>query len=324
MKITQSRVYSDVLAKADREVYDYKLVKVPESSTMNYKIYKFIGRGRFSLVFEGNYRGENTQKVVVKVLKPVPKQKIMREIAVLTHLSHKNIVKLLDVTLESTRMYYSLIFEFENHLPTVDVLSKASLADLKMYSRQILEALDYTHSRGVMHRDIKPQNIIINVVSKQLKLIDWGLADFYFPQTSYSCKMGTKYYKSPELLMEYTFYNYSIDIWSFGCILLEAYIKKRPFFRGSDNSDVLYSIIVHLGLLDLRRFLNKYDVESPISSKQKEFSEVRKIDVCVSESEFSDVDNDELRDLLRNILIYDHVDRFTAAECLKHKFLSNI
>ena len=71
---------------------------------------------------------------------------------------------------------------------------------------------------GIMHRDIKPQNIIINPISMQIRVIDWGLADFYFPGREYSVKVASRVFKAPELLLNNRKYDYSMDIWSLGCI----------------------------------------------------------------------------------------------------------
>jgi len=76
--------------------------------------------------------------------------------------------------------------------------------------------LEYTHQRGIFHRDVKPPNILIDQNKKQLKLIDWGLAEFYIADKPYNLRVSTKYYKGPELLSNDRLYDYSLDIWSTG------------------------------------------------------------------------------------------------------------
>lgn len=81
-----------------------------------------------------------------------------------------------------------------------------------------MQALDYCHSKGIMHRDVKPQNIIVNPHKKILKLIDWGLAEFYHMGQDYNVRVASRYFKGPELLVDYNYYDYSLDIWSTGAM----------------------------------------------------------------------------------------------------------
>ena len=78
--------------------------------------------------------------------------------------------------------------------------------------------MDFAHSKGIIHRDIKPHNIIVDPSKKELRIIDWGLSEFYFPNQEYNVKVASRYFKGPELLLEDTNYDYSLDVWSIGCI----------------------------------------------------------------------------------------------------------
>jgi len=81
-----------------------------------------------------------------------------------------------------------------------------------------LQALDYCHSMGITHRDVKPHNVMIDHEQKKLRLIDWGLAEFYHPNQEYNVRVASRYFKGPELLVDYQEYDYSLDLWSFGCM----------------------------------------------------------------------------------------------------------
>jgi casein kinase II subunit alpha len=79
--------------------------------------------------------------------------------------------------------------------------------------------LDYCHSCGIMHRDVKPQNIIVDHNNKLLRLIDWGLAEFYHPSQEYNVRVASRYFKGPELLVDCMIYHYSLDVWSTGAMM---------------------------------------------------------------------------------------------------------
>lgn len=84
-----------------------------------------------------------------------------------------------------------------------------------------------------MHRDVKMANTIIS--NETLYLIDWGLGEFYHPKKSYNTRVGTRYYKAPELLVNNRQYDYSVDLWAYGCTLASMIFQINPLFKGKDN-----------------------------------------------------------------------------------------
>lgn len=241
-----------------------KMPKFPTGSFRRncdrYEIISTLGRGKYSEVYEGidNVSGK---RVVIKILKPVRKVKISREITILQTLrSGTNIVDLLDVCLDRVTNTPSLIFEYISSSNLKTILNQLSLEDIQHYTFQILKAIDYCHSRGIMHRDIKPMNIIVDVNNKSLKLIDWGLSEFYIPNKDFNTRVSSRPYKSPELLIGYNYYDFSMDIWSTGCILAAMMFKKDHFFLGKDNNDQLLKIVQILGSNDFFNYLQKFNI----------------------------------------------------------------
>jgi casein kinase II subunit alpha len=93
-----------------------------------------------------------------------------------------------------------------------------------------------------MHRDVKPANIMIDHEKKQVKLIDWGLAEYFHMDKDYNTKVASREYKGPELLVSIRTYDYSLDIFSLGCVMTNMILKTGTFFRGADNFDQLHKI----------------------------------------------------------------------------------
>jgi casein kinase II subunit alpha len=195
-------------------------------------VIKKLGRGKYSEVYEG-INTENDNRIVVKVLKPVKKAKIRREIKILKTLKGGvNIINLLDVVRDPATKTPALIMEY---VDTGDqdfrkLYRTFTDFDVKYYIYEILKGLDYCHSMGIIHRDVKPHNIMIDHKRRKLRIIDWGLAEFYHPGQNYNVRVASRYFKGPELLVNYNYYDYSLDIWSLGCMFAGMLFHREPFF----------------------------------------------------------------------------------------------
>lgn len=307
---TVSDVYADYCLQQSKDYYTYEEYEPEIGNIDNYKIIRRLGRGKYSEVFKG-VSTHTKNYVAIKVLKPVRQKKINREILVLKHLDHPNIIKMVDVVKDSDTLTYSIIFEYIEHQETRALINELSRKEFAFYTRQVLCALEFAHSHGIVHRDIKPHNMIICKESKTLKLIDWGLAEFYLPNTAYNVKVASRFYKGPELLVDYNYYDYSLDMWSFGCIMAEYFAKKSPFFLGRDNFDQLFVITEVLGRDDFDAYVKKYQIllnENIIVSRNAKRKKIVSGSAeCVA-------------DLIDNLLVYDHTQRWTAKKCLEHSF----
>ena len=198
-----------------------------------------IGQGTYSNVYRA--RDLNQKKIVAlkKVrfdnLEPESVRFMAREIQILRHLDHPNIIKLEGLVTSRMSCSLYLVFEYMEHdlaglasHPAV----KFSESQVKCYLQQLLSGLDHCHSRGVLHRDIKGSNLLIDN-SGVLKIADFGLASFFDPRQTQplTSRVVTLWYRPPELLLGATRYGAAVDLWSTGCILAELYAGK-PIMPG--------------------------------------------------------------------------------------------
>ena len=192
--------------------------------------------------------------------------------------------------------------------------------DIRYYMSELLKSLDFCHSRGIMHRDVKPHNLVIDHAKKQLRVIDWGLAEFYLPNTQYNVRVASRYFKGPELLVDHRDYDYSLDIWSFGCVFAGIIFRIEPFFFGKSNPDQLVKIAKVLGTADLATYLKKYglSLDSSLNDLLGRYSKKDWKKFISAETE--SLCSPEALDLLDRCLRYDPYERLTAAEALQHAY----
>ncbi|KAH0656360.1 hypothetical protein KY285_031242 [Solanum tuberosum] len=208
-----------------------------------------IGQGTYSSVYKARDL-INNKLVALKRVRfdnmDIESVKFMaREIVILRKLDHPNIIKLEGLVASRSSCSLYLVFEYMEH----DLTGLASLPDnkftepqMKCYMHQLLSGLDHCHSRGVLHRDIKGSNLLIDN-NGILKIADFGLATFFDPHQSVplTSRVVTLWYRPPELLLGASHYGVAVDLWSTGCILGELYAGK-PIMPGRTEVEQLHKI----------------------------------------------------------------------------------
>eukprot|EP00117_Sycon_ciliatum_P044059 scpid68776/ scgid4605/ Casein kinase II subunit alpha len=317
---SRARVYADVNTHKAREYWDYEAHTIEWGNQDSYQLVRKLGRGKYSEVFEAVDVTKN-EKCVVKILKPVKKKKIKREIKILENLrGGPNIIQLLDVVKDPVSRTPALIFEHVNNTDFKQLYQTLSDYDIRYYIFELLKALDYCHSMGIMHRDVKPHNVMIDHEQRKLRLIDWGLAEFYHPNQEYNVRVASRYFKGPELLVDFQEYDYSLDMWSLGCMFASMIFKKEPFFHGHDNYDQLVRIAKVLGTEELYAYLDKYNMELDIRFSEILGKHSRKRWERFVHAENTSLVTPEALDFLDKLLRYDHQERLTAKEAMQHPY----
>jgi serine/threonine protein kinase len=222
--------------------------------TISYMAQRVVGTGSFGVVFQAKCLETGEQVAIKKVLQD--KRYKNRELQIMRLQDHPNVVRLRHSffsTTDKDELYLNLVLEYvpetvyraskhytkmNQHMPIIFV---------QLYTYQICRALNYLHRVvGVCHRDIKPQNLLVNPQTHQLKICDFGSAKMLVPgepNISYIC---SRYYRAPELIFGATEYTNAIDMWSGGCVMAEL-LLGQPLFPGESGIDQLVEIIKILG-----------------------------------------------------------------------------
>ncbi|XP_068321938.1 probable serine/threonine-protein kinase At1g54610 [Pyrus communis] len=220
---------------------------VPKSADSYDKLDK-VGEGTYSNVYKARDRDSGKivalKKVRFDTSEPESVKFMAREIMFLRKLDHPNVVKL--EGLATSRMQYSiyLVFGFMVSDLTRIISSPKGITEpqVKCYMHQLLSGLQHCHERGIIHRDIKGSNLLIDK-SGMLKIADFGLANYYVqsPKRPLTNRVVTLWYRAPELLLGSTDYGVGIDLWSAGCVLAEMF-TGRPLLPGRTEVEQLHRI----------------------------------------------------------------------------------
>ena len=186
---------------------------------------------------------------------------------------------------------------------------------VKSFLFQLLKGLGFCHSRNVLHRDLKPQNLLINR-NGELKLADFGLArTFGIPARCYSAEVVTLWYRPPDVLFGAKLYSTSIDMWSAGCIFTELANTGRLLFPGNDVDDQLKRIFRLLG--------TPTEEQWPAMTKLPDYKPYPMYPATTSLVNVVPKLNATGRDLLQNLLKCNPVQCISAEEALQHPYFSD-
>ncbi|KAH7368409.1 kinase-like domain-containing protein [Plectosphaerella cucumerina] len=290
------------------------------SSPDDFEVVQKIGRGRRAEVFHA-VRMSDRRVFAIKIFKPPNDQRARNEMEILQELRGcPNIVSLITAVEDQQGGRISLVFELVQSMDYHSVFPKLKPGEIRHYFRQLIAALSYAHDKAIMHRNVRPLNIIIDPVKKQLKLSGWGSSTRFAPGTTYEVTVGTAF-KAPELLLSFGEYDQSIDMWGVGDMLASVVFKKDPFFHGIGILDQLDRIAQVLGTGGLLNWVEKYDMEA-MDVEEVAVHERRRWSSLVNEENRDRADHDALS-LLDGILRWDHEDRLTAQAALMHPFFSS-
>lgn len=282
----------------------------------SYQRIEKIGEGTYGVVYKAREKKSGRIVALKKIRLENENEGIpattIREISLLKTLKHPTIIDLYDVIYHNNKLF--LVFEYvdidlrtylDNHYHNEQLIPEKQI---KKMCYQILTAVFVCHSKGILHRDLKPQNILVDNKGN-VKLADFGLGrSISIPLRTYTHDIVTLWYRPPEIILGSKYYSSSVDVWSAGCIMAELTMFK-PLFPGDSEIDQLYKIFRILGTPTDDTWPNvcklpNYQIEFPV------WKEISLDEILPAKNDFVD--------LIQKCLVYDPVQRISAKNALKH------
>ncbi len=198
----------------------------------NYKINERIGKGSFSSVYAAHHIDNKSSTYAIKVIKMKKisehiREKIEQEVEILSNISHQNIIKLYD-SFYYDNILYMVLERCKTDLHTEMTTNKNISSETKIdWIKQLISSLIYLHANKVVHRDLKPQNILLDA-DNRLKIIDFGFSRYFNPSDMMKTICGSPLYMSPELFINHA-YDYKSDYWSMGVIAYLIVVGTLPY-----------------------------------------------------------------------------------------------
>lgn len=306
----------------------YSFQQDGKRKTINYSAERVVGSGSFGVVFLAKVFETGESVAIKKVLQD--KRFKNRELQIMKMLGHPNVVEMKHCFYSNgdkgpDEVYLNLVLEyvpdtvFRFCCQYAKNNSFMPMIYVKLFTYQLLRSLNYIHSLNICHRDIKPQNLLIDPVKGILKLCDFGSAKQLVrdePNVAYIC---SRYYRAPELIFGSTKYTTAIDIWSAGCVLGELLISQ-PLFPGESSVDQLVEIIRVLGT----------PAKTEIESMNKDYTEFRFPQVKphpwsrVFADRKPNAPPPEAIDLITQLLQYNPTKRVNPIDALAHPFFDEL
>ncbi|CAJ0580996.1 unnamed protein product, partial [Mesorhabditis spiculigera] len=295
-------------------ISDKQPVRKASTSDGYFEVLDLIEHGTFGRVAKCRDRETGEIIAVKRVKTAMSTHKELKAFAVLTN--HPAIPQFYQAVHENGAYLIAM-----QYMPVADLaqtVGNLTVNGRKFYLRQMFLGLDYIHSKGLMHRDIKLENLIIVPEWLQLKIIDYGMAQMYIPGRKYNV-VGSIHmmFQAPEVALRYPYYNYAIDMWSAGCVAFAVLCSRHePSFFHYKPEEMLFNLTKILGSANLRRFVEKYQISTE--------GYTRLFTLYHRANYFRTILKPVQASFVESLLIFDFQKRPSALQTLQHPYFKDV
>ena len=322
MKHLSSEESKELLNEINKELLQEEALKNGKFTALS-----ILGKGTFGVVYRAKEEKSDDFIAIKRVFQD--KKYKNRELDILKELNHPNIISLkhffytkVENGQNGPEIYLNCVMDYFPQtlarILSTNFQSRKQLEPFiaKLYAYQMLSSLKYLHSKNIAHRDIKPQNILVNPKNNKIKLCDFGSAKKIEQGQKSIAYICSRFYRAPELIFGSTDYTCQIDVWSMGCVITEL-VLGRPIFPGATTSDQLVEIIRILGTP------TKDDICSMNPHfKDHKFPEIKP--VPFEKILKNRIIPEYFLDLISKLLVYNPTKRLTAEKALEHPYFDEI
>ena len=295
-----------------------------------FQIEDTLGSGAYGVVVAARDSRTGERVAIKKIEKAFEHstytKRTLRELKIMRLLEHENIIRIKSIQLPKSREefddIYVIVELMETDLSSI-IKSPQPLSDehVQFFLYQILRGLKFMHSAGILHRDLKPRNLLVNA-NCDLKICDFGLArpvigDMKVSTSQMTDYVATRWYRAPELLLTYKTYTSAMDVWSVGCIFGELLLRK-PLLPGTDANqqlEIIFNLIGTPSPDDIKKIPHPRSREKVTRMLPRQGKDLATV--------FRDA-NPHAMDLLKKLLTFDPDKRISVEQALCHPYLEGL
>ena len=305
--------------KVRRSIYGDRHIPTELPRYQNIKFGKCIGHGHFSHVYRGIYN--DSLPVAIKLIERGDKNLINNEISILQELNGEpNIIQLYEAHRDQ---YTVLVFELVENIDLGDLFERITIDQVRILTYKILNGLVAAHSHGIVHRDIKYDNILATANLEDVKIIDWGCGGRVVGEMQTSA--GSRLSRPPEMLLEDAHYGTGCDVWAVGVFILDILTAGKVPWRGKSRQEVLQKLSKYYGTAGFKIILERAGHGYPKKVDPDTLSQTPELDIIESlDPAMCNLFESKLLDLMFKLLVVDPKDRISAKQALAHPFFDSL